>query len=82
MFVDSKSITATSESKANILLDSNNNSADEDDCIHNCLWAGCDTVASSLDQLINHIKDIHIGGGKVDSYFVYSNNAILILYYM
>lgn len=80
MYIDSKSITATSESKA-ILLDSNNNS-DEDDCSHNCLWAGCDTIASSLDQLINHIKDIHIGGGKVNAYFTYSNYAILIPYYM
>lgn len=73
LLLDSKSITATSESKANILLDSNNNSADEDYCIYNCLWAGCDTVASSLDQLINHIKDIHIGGGKAAYYCEWAN---------
>ncbi|CAO3650541.1 unnamed protein product [Mucor hiemalis] len=71
LLLDSKSITATSESKA-ILLDSNNNS-DEDDCSHNCLWAGCDTIVSSLDQLINHIKDIHIGGGKAAYYCEWTN---------
>lgn len=41
--------------------------SDQDD-IHPCLWTGCDTSAISLDQLISHIRDIHIGSGKVIIY--------------
>lgn len=37
---------------------------DEDD-FRPCRWAGCDTLSASLDQLIVHIKDAHIGSGKV-----------------
>lgn len=38
--------------------------SDEDEA-HPCRWSGCDTSATSLDQLIVHIKDAHIGSGKV-----------------
>lgn len=38
--------------------------SDEDE-LHPCRWAGCDTSATSLDQLIVHIKEVHIGSGKV-----------------
>ncbi|CEP10745.1 hypothetical protein [Parasitella parasitica] len=31
---------------------------------HPCQWKGCDTSATTLDQLIVHIKDIHVGSGK------------------
>ncbi|KAK4512200.1 uncharacterized protein ATC70_013443 [Mucor velutinosus] len=41
--------------------------SDEDE-VHPCRWSGCDTSATSLDQLIAHIKDVHIGSGKA-AYF-------------
>ncbi|KAF1801054.1 hypothetical protein FB192DRAFT_1284581, partial [Mucor lusitanicus] len=41
--------------------------SDEDEA-HPCRWSGCDTSATSLDQLIVHIKDAHIGSGKA-AYF-------------
>ncbi|EPB90212.1 hypothetical protein HMPREF1544_02896 [Mucor circinelloides 1006PhL] len=41
--------------------------SDEDE-VHPCRWSGCDTSATSLDQLIVHIKDVHIGSGKA-AYF-------------
>ncbi|GAN06139.1 conserved hypothetical protein [Mucor ambiguus] len=41
--------------------------SDEDEA-HPCRWSGCDTSATSLDQLIVHIKDVHIGSGKA-AYF-------------
>jgi len=41
--------------------------SDEDE-VHPCRWSGCDTSATSLDQLIAHIKDVHIGSGKVHMY--------------
>ncbi|KAI8644866.1 hypothetical protein BD408DRAFT_412632 [Parasitella parasitica] len=31
---------------------------------HSCRWKGCATSATTLDQLIVHIKDDHIGSGK------------------
>ncbi|KAI8090223.1 uncharacterized protein B0P05DRAFT_594561 [Gilbertella persicaria] len=37
--------------------------SDEDE-IHPCRWSGCGTLTVSLDQLIAHIKDTHIGSGK------------------
>lgn len=39
-------------------------STDEEES-HPCRWSGCDTSATSLDQLIVHIKEAHIGSGKV-----------------
>lgn len=38
--------------------------SDEDEALP-CRWSDCDTSATSLDQLIVHIKDVHIGSGKV-----------------
>ncbi|KAI7896816.1 uncharacterized protein EV154DRAFT_175250 [Mucor mucedo] len=42
------------------------------DEIHPCLWNHCDASASSLDQLISHIRDIHIGSGKAAYYCEWS----------
>lgn len=33
--------------------------------VHPCRWAGCETEAKSLDHLIEHIREIHVGSGKV-----------------
>lgn len=51
--------------------------SDEDE-VHPCRWSGCDTSATSLDQLIVHIKDVHIGSGKVHMYikFAHANKSI------
>ena len=39
--------------------------SDEDDCIYTCLWSGCGLTTTSLDGLTVHIRDMHIGSGKV-----------------
>jgi hypothetical protein len=41
--------------------------------IHPCRWVGCNTSATTLDQLITHIRDVHIGSGKVslNNFFYY-----------
>lgn len=44
--------------------------SDEDE-LHPCRWAGCETSATSLDQLIVHIKEVHIGSGKVKCNHLY-----------
>ncbi|KAI8048462.1 hypothetical protein BDF21DRAFT_392841 [Thamnidium elegans] len=41
--------------------------SDQDD-FHTCRWSGCDTSTTSLDQLIVHVRDIHIGSGKTAYY--------------
>lgn len=46
------------------LSDSHTNS-DEDE-IHSCLWVGCNSLSmNSLEEMITHIRDVHIGSGKV-----------------
>lgn len=35
------------------------------DTTHLCCWAGCNTMTNSLHQLTSHIKETHIGSGKV-----------------
>lgn len=63
----------SSEESTTRLLDNSNNNSDEEDCLHTCLWAGCDTSVASLDQLITHIKDVHIGSGKAAYYCEWAN---------
>jgi hypothetical protein len=33
--------------------------------IHKCMWRGCTKVLVSLETLISHVGDTHIGSGKV-----------------
>ena len=33
--------------------------------IHKCMWRGCTKILVSLESLISHVGDTHIGSGKV-----------------
>lgn len=37
----------------------------EQDYIHSCLWVNCKARASTLEKLMIHICEQHIGSGKV-----------------
>ncbi|KAI8990240.1 hypothetical protein BDB01DRAFT_848316 [Pilobolus umbonatus] len=51
-------------------IKSNLNHHEEEPAIkmHSCLWVSCDAQAPTLDQLMTHICDTHIGSGKA-TYF-------------
>jgi hypothetical protein len=47
---------------------SNQTNKDEDNDqanMHSCQWDTCDAKAPTLDKLMTHICDSHIGSGKV-----------------
>ncbi|CAG8489057.1 13234_t:CDS:2 [Acaulospora colombiana] len=37
---------------------------DEKQDVHRCMWRGCTKVLNTLDTLISHVGDAHIGSGK------------------
>ncbi|KAI8888117.1 hypothetical protein K501DRAFT_30196 [Backusella circina FSU 941] len=61
----SKQLDSTSSEKniSNLLQVPPLDNSDEEDT-HSCQWSDCNTVTTTLDHLIVHIQDIHIGSGK------------------
>jgi len=39
--------------------------------IHKCMWRGCTKILVSLESLISHVGDTHIGSGKVSFVLLY-----------
>jgi hypothetical protein len=64
------SSNSSPEPPASSSLDTTTSDEDMSSSMHPCQWAGCDTSVISLNQLIEHIREIHVGSGKVSFFFV------------
>lgn len=40
--------------------------------MYSCQWASCDAQAPTLDKLMTHICNSHIGSGKVIYIYIYT----------
>lgn len=58
-------VTGNSQGSPSMNSEKPNNSQEEKQDVHRCMWRGCTKVLNTLESLISHVGDAHIGSGKV-----------------